>query len=131
MLSVGYIAGVDGRRASAGRVIHQWVVNAAFNAGNSGGPLVHIETGEVIGVVSSKVAPISKQAADILEVLGQQKYGMQYPATLPDGSTQNFSEAQLVGMVLHELRRQVQLVIGRAVMIEDVQRFLKAQGIDP
>jgi hypothetical protein len=28
----------------AGKIVSQWVVNAAFNAGNSGGPLIHIGT---------------------------------------------------------------------------------------
>jgi len=60
MLSVGYLSGIDGIRTASGTVIRQWVVNAAFNSGNSGGPLLHIETGEVIGVVSSKLAPINQ-----------------------------------------------------------------------
>lgn len=131
MLSVGYIAGIDGLRTPSGKIIRQWVVNAAFNAGNSGGPLLHIETGEVIGVVSSKLAPISPEAAHILNILEQQKSGMQYSGKNPDGSEISFSEAQLVGMVLNELRRQVQLVIGKAVLAEDIKSFLKAQKIDP
>jgi S1-C subfamily serine protease len=38
MLSVGYLAGKDAIRAPSGAVVQQWVVNAAFNAGNSGWP---------------------------------------------------------------------------------------------
>src|SRR6266446_288068 len=72
MLSVGYLAGIDGFRIASGKIIRQWVVNAAFNAGNSGGPLIQIETGAVIGVVSSKLAPISAQAAQILRALETQ-----------------------------------------------------------
>ena len=75
-----------------------------------------IETGEVIGIVSSKLAPISQQTAQILSILEQQKFGMQYGATSADGKPINISEAQLVGAVLNELRRQVQLVIGKAVL---------------
>jgi hypothetical protein len=131
MLSVGYLAGIDGLRTGSGKIIRQWVVNAAFNGGNSGGPLLHIETGEVIGVVSSKLAPISRQALNILSALEAQQFGMVYTVTQPDGSTANISEARLIGLVLDELRRQVQLVIGKAVLIEDVRNFLKAQGIDP
>jgi hypothetical protein len=41
------------------------------------------------------------------------------------------SEAQLVGMVLNELRRQVQLVIGKAVLLEDIKAFLTSNKIDP
>lgn len=102
LLSVGYLAGLDGTRAPAGRIIRQWIVNAAFNRGNSGGPLLHIETGEVIGVVSSKLAPISPTAKSALDALVNQKSGFVYEATRPDGSKATFSEGQVVGLVLDE-----------------------------
>lgn len=69
MLSIGYLAGVDSHKTKSGQIIQQWVVNAAFNVGNSGGPLLLIETGEVIGVVSSKIAPISQESKTILKAL--------------------------------------------------------------
>jgi hypothetical protein len=94
-------------------------------------PVLHIETGDVIGVVSSKIAPISRQAASALEVLSKQQSGFMYSATLPDGSTKQLSEGQVVGMVLDELRNQVQLVIGQAVLVDDLRNFLKENKIDP
>ena len=66
MLGVGYLAGIDAAQLPGGKIVRQWVVNAAFNGGNSGGPLIQIETGEVFGVVSSKLAPISPELAKIL-----------------------------------------------------------------
>jgi S1-C subfamily serine protease len=131
MLSVGYLSGVDARMSTSGKLIRKWVVNAAFNGGNSGGPLLQIETGEVIGVVSSKLAPISAQTLSILKILETQKFGMQYSGTDNNGQTISFSEAQLVAAVLDELRRQVQLVIGEAVIAEDIRTFLKLHNIDP
>jgi len=131
MLSVGYLAGIDAYKTDSGAVIRKWVVNAAFNGGNSGGPLIHIESGTVFGVVSSKLAPISADAAAILKILEGQQFGMQYEGKKPDGTTVKFSEAQLVGVVLNELRSQVQLVIGQAVLREDLIAFLKANKIDP
>jgi hypothetical protein len=131
MLSVGFLAGKDAFQPRPGTIIEQWVVNAAFNSGNSGGPLIHIETGEVFGVVSSKLAPISKQATNILAVLENQKSGMQYNGTDTDGKSKSFSEGQLIGMVLNELRQQVQLVIGKAVLLGDLRAFLIANKIDP
>jgi S1-C subfamily serine protease len=129
MLSVGYLAGVSSRPIAPGQIIDQWVVNAAFNGGNSGGPLLQIETGAVIGVVSSKLAPISHTAMSILTALENQRSGFVYNGTDGNGNPTTFSEGQLVGMVLNELRRQVQLVIGMAVRIEDVRTFLGAQSI--
>jgi len=131
MLSVGYLAGIDAYQIRPGISVRKWVVKAAFNGGNSGGPLIQIETGEVFGVVSSKLAPISRTAASILQALENNPSGFQYPTTAPDGSRKNFSEGQLIGMVLNELRLQVQLVIGQAVLLEDLKAFLKANKIDP
>jgi hypothetical protein len=131
MLSVGYLAGIDAYQLPSGKIVKKWVVNAAFNGGNSGGPLIHIETGSVFGVVSSKLAPISPETASILKVLEQQKFGMQYNGTSGDGKPITMSEAQLVGKVLTELRNQVQLVIGQAVLREDLINFLKLHKIEP
>lgn len=131
LLIVGYFAGVQDFQTAQGGTIRRWVINAAFNGGNSGGPVFAVEDGRVIGVVSSKLAPLPKFFASILEALENQKSGFTYNATAPDGSTVSYSEGQLVGAVLQYLRSQVQLVIGYAVTTEDINAFLKAQGIIP
>lgn len=131
LLSVGYLSGLQAMAKPSGRTITQWVVNAAFNGGNSGGPLVDLETGEVIGVVSSKLAPISPLAKSALDALDNQKAGFMYGATRPDGTSVEFSEGQIVAMVLKELRNQVQLVIGQAVLLSDLQQFLSVHNIEP
>jgi S1-C subfamily serine protease len=131
LLSVGYLAGIDAYQISPGKIVKKWVVNAAFNGGNSGGPLIHIETGSVFGVVSSKLAPISQDTANILSALESQHSGFTYNATTSDGKQITFTEGQLIGRVLNELRRQVQLVIGQAVLQDDLVAFLKANKIDP
>ena len=131
MLSVGYLAGIDAYQIRPGTIVRKWVVNAAFNGGNSGGPLIHIETGEVFGLVSSKLAPISQEFAKILELLQGQTSGVMWTGTRNDGTTFTVSEASLIGRVLDELRRQVQLVIGQAVLLEDIKAFLTANKIEP
>lgn len=131
ILSVGYLSGVTAFRDSTGKTVEQWVVNAAFNSGNSGGPLILIETGEVIGVVSSKLAPISPPVRSALAALENQESGFIYTANLPNGTTKEFSEGQVIASVLNELRQQVQLVIGMAVLLENLTSFLKSAQIDP
>ncbi len=130
MLSVGYVSGIQGVKVGQ-RLVAQWVINAAFNSGNSGGPLLEIETGEVIGIVSSKVAPLSDSVKVALEALSNDKSGFQYDATYPDGSKKTISEAQVIAVVLEELRNQVQIVIGNAVRIEDLRSFLILHKIAP
>jgi len=132
LLSMGYLAGTTAvKRTDNGNIIQQWVVNAAFNSGNSGGPLLDIESGEVIGVVASKLAPISSTAASALEALGKQQSGFMYAATRPDGSKFSMSEGQVIELVLQELRNQLQLVVGMAVRADDLLKFLQAQHLDP
>jgi S1-C subfamily serine protease len=131
LLSVGYLAGtVPVKSAKDGKVIQQWVVNAAFNGGNSGGPLLDIETGEVIGVVASKLAPISPTAASALGALKGQQSGFIYQATRPDGSKFNMSEGHVIESVLEELRNQIQLVIGMAVRADELMKFLQSQHLE-
>jgi S1-C subfamily serine protease len=131
ILSAGYLSGIMGTRKTSGRVVKQWIVNAAFNSGNSGGPLLHIETGQVIGVVSSKLAPISPWAQSALSALTNQQSGLMYTVTKPDGTQVDVSEGQIVASILDELRQQVQLVIGMAVLLDDLTSFLRSLRIDP
>ena len=131
LLSVGYLAGIDARSDDDGSVVKQWVVNAAFNRGNSGGPLLLVETGEVIGVVSSKLAPMSDVSLGALAALEKQKNGFMYEAERTDGSTIDLSQGQIVALVLQELRGQIQLVIGQAATLGDIRQFLSVAGVEP
>lgn len=49
LLSAGCLSGVQWDILRNGVRRPMWVVNAAFNGGNSGGPLVDVESGGVIG----------------------------------------------------------------------------------
>lgn len=131
MLSAGILSGQDGVQTASGKIIAQFVVNAAFNSGNSGGPLIHIESGEVIGVVVSKLAQISPSTMSALKALQTTSSGFTYNVTAPNGTTSQLVEGQVIAMVLDDLRKQVQLVIGRAGMIGDLRAFLTANNITP
>lgn len=131
LMTFGYLSGVDGQPTPSGKIARLWVVNAAFNSGNSGGPLVESKNGEVIGVVSRKLAPVSLQTLQILNALEQQNSGFLYTVTMPDGSNETLTEGQLIGKALNDLRGQVQLVIGEAVTVDDLRTFLKDQKITP
>lgn len=131
LLSVGYLSGEDHVPTPSGKLIKRLVVNGAFNCGNSGGPLIHVESGKVIGIVSSKLAPMPEYIEKVLIALKQDKTITVFEQTRPDGSKVHMSTAQVVEEVLQYLRSQIQLVIGHAVPVEDMRTFLKDNGIDP
>jgi S1-C subfamily serine protease len=96
----GYLSGIDMVGTRDGKSTARWVVNAAFNNGNSGGPLVDIERGEVIGVVSSKLAPLPKEVESALAALKNQKSNFVFERKLQDGTRVTMSEAQVIEFVL-------------------------------
>lgn len=131
LLSSGYLSGTDNVLGPTGKKVTRLVVNAAFNSGNSGGPLVEIQNNKVIGVVASKLAPLPDHIVSALKALKDTKYGLQFTKNKPDGSTEKFSEAQVTEEILQYLRSQTQLVIGHAVLPRDLRNFLKSNGITP
>lgn len=131
LLSVGYLSGTQIFKTQSGSFVQRWVVNAAFNGGNSGGPVLSLENGTIIGVVSSKLAPLPNDIAAIIDLLGKQTSGLIYEGTKPDGSKVTYTEGQLIGEVLQYLRKQVQLVIGYSVSPADIEKFLRSRKIVP
>ncbi len=131
LLSVGYLAGIETLQTPIGTEVHRLVINAAFNSGNSGGPLLSVETGEVIGVVSSKLAPVPPNVMAVLDGLKRQTGGMVYTATTPDGKEVKITQGQMLSLVLEHLRRQVQLVIGHAATVSDIRALFEKHQIKP
>lgn len=131
MLVVGYVSAIDDNvPLETGGAVTRMLVNAAFNSGNSGGPIIDIESGQVIGVVSAKLAPIPPEIVSALEALKQQQSGAVFNRS-KDGVQEQISEAQVVAMVLDFLRNQTQLVVGHASLITEVRDFLRKNGIAP
>jgi S1-C subfamily serine protease len=124
MLTVGHISGIDEEVRPDFGTIERFVVNAAFNSGNSGGPLLRIEDGAVVGVVCSKVTNEPVYLEGALKALQGQQSGFTYTEKLSDGSAVTVTEGQIVGMVLEHLRNQTQLVVGHAAPAQQL-------GIDP
>lgn len=131
MLSVGYLSGMESFERADGTLSTRWVVNAAFNSGNSGGPLVNVEDGKVIGVVVSKLAPMPLVIKNALKYLEEQERGPQITHTTRDGGHERLSQSQLLALILEYLKSQVQLVVGYAVRLGDLKDFLETNGLKP
>lgn len=129
LLTVGYLSGVGS--VAEPKLRRRLFVNAAFNSGNSGGPVIDAASKAVVGVVNAKLAPIPAEIEAALGALERQAAGRTYTVTRPDGSTFQLTEAQLVARILHYLRSQTQLVLGTAVTSTDVVDFLRKNGVEP
>ena len=127
LLGVGYVSGRDVCQGERDRL----VLNGAINHGVSGGPALDAETGDVVGVMVSKIVPLSPSTLKALEVMRQYSDGMQYQVTGPDGRVGSVSEAQIVASVAHDLAMQVQLVVGCAATADDLRSFIQDQGLAP
>jgi hypothetical protein len=131
LLSSGYLSGTDILPGPSGKPVTRIVVNAAFNSGNSGAPLVEIDGSRVIGVVASKLAPLPEYIEKALQALKEAKYGLMFTKTKMDGTKEEISEAQVTEEILQYLRSQTQLVIGHAVLAKDLRAFLKSNNVEP
>lgn len=130
LLTIGYLSGVDGQQLPSGKVIGRYVVNSAFNSGNSGGPLIDVQSGKVIGVVDSKLAPLSQNTIQGIQILKKMN-GMTYGFTTSDGREVRVSPNDVISSILDDLRGQIQLVIGYAVMSKDIIDFVHSENVQP
>lgn len=130
LLSVGYLSGatlVPPRPDGSPR----FIVNAAFNGGNSGGPLLLVEDGTVVGVVTAKLAPLPEFIESALKALATSRSGVVYTRSLANGTTEQLVESQVLELILQYLRSQTQLVVGFAVREGELRNFLTSHKIEP
>ncbi len=91
--------------------------------------VLDIDDGEVIGVVSSKLAPIPSDIESALDALSKQKYGFSFYKISDSGKKDTVTEGQVVAEVLNYLRSQTQLVLGHAVTSTDLLELMKQYNI--
>lgn len=127
LLSVGYLAGVVAYQPYFNKFTKHLVVNGAFNGGNSGGPL--ITGGKVVGIVQSKNAPITPYIASALQALKNNQSGVVYTGTDGTGKPIQFSEGQVIGQILTYYRELSQVMIGEAVSVTELKKFLDENNI--
>ncbi len=125
ILSVGYVSGYYAAPVRGGNVRHI-VVNAAFNPGNSGGPVFSTGDDKVIGVVVWKSIAFSKNIS--VAINGFRNPGLATMGTFtrnqPDGTTVPISDQEVIAGVLEEFYTKVQVNIGEAVAVSELRAFM-------
>ena|SRR5271165_4186349 len=101
------------------------VVNAAFNHGNSGGPLLLAQENSVIGVVVMTFHFYPPAVHMLIEGMANQKSGFQYTLNRSDGTHVELSEGQITAMILEEFYQKTQIMIGEAIAASEVAVLLK------
>ena len=130
MLGVGYLAAVGPYQLHRSQKhLMRAFVNGAFNKGNSGGPVIDLQTQTVLGVVHAKVTPLPADVENALIALRGQNSGFTYSATTVDGKMVTVTEAQVVERVLEHYAPQIQLVVGVMVLPVDLVAFLKMHNL--
>lgn len=124
LLSVGYVAGASAVRTRR-RHVRQLVVNGAFNAGNSGGPLFLAGGDRVIGVVVSKHVPLSPFVGSAIDALAANPSGQTYVAQDASGRKRKYVESQLIAEVFQYLHGLAQVMIGQAVCASEIRQFVR------
>jgi hypothetical protein len=128
LLTVGHLSGVDtGRRNEP----IGWVVNAPFQSGTSGGPIVDANDGLIVGVVSGRINYFPPYLTEVLKSLKSVSAGGKYPVPADDGSTVLLTETQVIAAILEVLREERDRSLGLAVAAIDLRRFLMSKNIDP
>lgn len=130
ILSVGYIAGfIDFKNTKEAPIVKRYIINGALNPGNSGGPLLLAGTNKIIGIVVAKHAPIPNFLLSALEVLEKNKNGLQYNAVNEKGENISFAESQIVAALLKHQRELTQVMLGEAIVVDELVSFLKVNNI--
>jgi S1-C subfamily serine protease len=129
LLSVGYLSGFK-EHVVQSRLLKHLVVNGAFNPGNSGGPLFLANENRVIGIVSTKHAPISNYLISAIRALASNQSGIVFTATDDKGNSKDFVESQLVAEILVYFRNMTQVMIGEAISTTELADLLVQNNID-
>lgn len=129
LLSVGYLSGFRAHQAGQNPAVKHLVVNAAFNSGNSGGPLFAGTENQVVGVVVSKALPLfTPFVQSAIQAFANNKSGVVFNGTGEGGKPISMVESQVVAEIVGSLRDMAQVMIGEAIAVEELKAFIGYKG---
>ena len=119
ILSVGFLSSIQERNG-----VKRLIVNAAFNVGNSGGPLLNLQ-GDLLGIVVAKSVFIEPLMNDILQVLRKPGVDLVYNTVrLPGGISEVITLSKVIQTIVKWVRNNIQTNIGEAVSVEHLVQLL-------
>lgn len=124
----GYFSAID-LVPTPGGELRQYLLNAAVNKGQSGGPLFN-DKGEVMGLVVSKCAPLTDDVVRALNYLREQNPSVIFEI-VKDGNKTSVVQNQMLSTLFDYFNDQVQLNMGRAVLAGDIRDVLGKAGYQP
>jgi hypothetical protein len=132
LLSVGYLSGFNNYQTDTIRkdTLKHLVVNGAFNPGNSGGPLFSANSNKVIGIVVNKsTIMLNDFQLSAIKALSENISGVNFIHTDKDGKTKTMVESQVVASLLNTYKELTQVMIGEAISVSILKKFLKKHKI--
>lgn len=132
LLSVGYLSGFKAykKNQNSSELVKHLVVNGAFNSGNSGGPLFKNNSDKIIGTVVNKAIPLfTPFVKSAVDAFANNPSGVIFNGTDDKGKPLSMSESQVVAEIVKSLREMSQVMIGEAISVSELKRFLKENNI--
>ena len=129
LMTIGYVAGIQRLQVAADRQITKLLIGATYNSGLSGSPLLD-KSGAVVGVISGKLSSLSDTAVSALQALKNEP-GSTFLLQQPDGRTLSLSHGQVVAMLMEEMERRMQYIVGVATPLDELRDFISRNGVEP
>jgi hypothetical protein len=133
LLSVGYVAGYRDVQKPNASIVKHVIVNGAFNHGNSGGPLLVAQDNKVIGVVVATYHFFPEYVEGTIKALENTDSGVatgRFSMTGANGKTTPLFDQQVVGMMLEEFYQKTQVMIGEAISVSELRKFLAEKSTE-
>jgi hypothetical protein len=86
--------------------------------------------GKVVGVVVSKWTLFSPKIEEAIRGFRKPRasIGGTFTQTLPDGTRRSISDSEVLAIVLDEFYTKVQVFIGEAISVSELESFIREKG---
>jgi len=102
--------------------VHRLQIDGSINRGNSGGPLIHLESGKVIGIVTRSEPGLDKHFDDLIEAIGKNIASLPERGGISIGGVDPVHATRvtmtILGRISTSIKRSANVGIGWAYCVE-------------